>query len=82
VATARARPARTPALRPSARRVCTHAGCLVQFDQRADVLVCPCHGAEFDPTRGASVIAGPAPSPLRSIPVAIDQARGTVVATA
>jgi len=54
---------------------------LVQFDQRTDVLVCPCHGAEFDPARGAAVIAGPAPSPLRSIPVAIDQARGTVVAT-
>ncbi len=62
-------------------RVCTHAGCLVQFDQQADVLICPCHGAEFDPTRGAAVLAGPAPSPLRSIPVAIDQASGKVVAT-
>ena len=74
------RPAQNSVLAYS--RVCTHAGCLVQFDPRNDILICPCHGAEFDPTKGAAVIAGPAPSPLRSIPVAIDHATGKVVVTA
>jgi len=61
-------------------RVCTHAGCLVDYDSQARLLVCPCHGAEFDPAHGAQPIAGPAPSPLTQIPVAIDRS-GTVVAT-
>ncbi len=74
-------------LRPAERsveafsRVCTHAGCLVQWDQADAVLVCPCHGAEFDPSRGARPIAGPAPTPLERIPVAIDPSTGNVVVT-
>jgi len=63
-------------------RVCTHAGCLVEFDPSARLLVCPCHGAQFDPTRGAEVVAGPAPGPLSRIPVTIDRASGQVVALA
>jgi thiosulfate dehydrogenase (quinone) large subunit len=61
-------------------RVCTHAGCLVGYDQQAETIVCPCHGAAFDPRRGAQVIAGPAPTPLPRVRVAIDQATGEVVA--
>jgi thiosulfate dehydrogenase [quinone] large subunit len=60
-------------------RVCTHAGCLVGYDQSSELIVCPCHGAEFDPKHAAAVVAGPAPSPLSSIPVAIDSASGQVV---
>ena len=62
-------------------RVCTHAGCLVDFDSGSGVLFCPCHGAEFDPAHGARVIQGPAPVPLPSIPVQIDQSTGKVVVT-
>jgi thiosulfate dehydrogenase [quinone] large subunit len=62
-------------------RICTHAGCLVDFDQQSGVLFCPCHGAEFDPSRGAQVINGPAPVPLPAIPVKIDHATGEVLAT-
>jgi thiosulfate dehydrogenase [quinone] large subunit len=62
-------------------RVCTHEGCLVGYDPGSRILVCPCHGAEFDPAHGAKVIAGPAPVPLPSIPVAIDHASGEVVVT-
>ncbi|HEX9236166.1 MAG TPA: Rieske 2Fe-2S domain-containing protein [Actinomycetota bacterium] len=60
-------------------RVCTHAGCLVQYDQADRLLVCPCHGAEFDPAHGAQPVAGPAPSPLSRIRVAVDRSTGTVV---
>jgi len=61
-------------------RVCTHAGCLVEYDQQQRILFCPCHGAEFDPTQGGQVIAGPAPAPLAAIQVAIDRSTGEVVA--
>jgi thiosulfate dehydrogenase (quinone) large subunit len=60
-------------------RICTHAGCLVGYNPQARLLVCPCHGAEFDPSRGARPVAGPAFVPLRPIPVSIDQATRSVV---
>jgi len=60
-------------------RTCTHAGCEVGYDRSAELLVCPCHGAEFDPTDGARPVAGPAPTALRKVNVEIDQATGQVV---
>ena len=53
-------------------RTCTHAGCLVGYDASNRILFCPCHGAEFDPARGATPIAGPAPTALQMIPVVVD----------
>ncbi len=41
--------------------VCTHAGCTVGY--QGGVIVCPCHGGEYDAETGA-VIAGPPPAPL------------------
>ena len=29
-------------------RICTHMGCALNFERKDSVLVCPCHGAEFD----------------------------------
>jgi thiosulfate dehydrogenase [quinone] large subunit len=54
-------------------RVCTHAGCLVGYDQASQVLVCPCHGAQFDAAADAEVIAGPTSTPLQAIAVEVDQ---------
>jgi thiosulfate dehydrogenase [quinone] large subunit len=41
--------------------VCTHAGCTVGYEN--GVIICPCHGGEYDPETGA-VIAGPPPTGL------------------
>jgi len=60
-------------------RTCTHAGCLVGYNQSARLLVCPCHGAEFDPANGATPVAGPAPTPLAKVDVTIDPSSGKVV---
>jgi Rieske Fe-S protein len=51
--------------------ICTHQGCTVSYNKGAKKLICPCHGAQFDPAKGAKPVAGPAESPLASIKVAI-----------
>jgi len=62
-------------------RVCTHAGCLVGYNPSTRMLICPCHGAEYDPAHHAEVVAGPAPAPLPPVNVAVDPATGQVVVT-
>jgi thiosulfate dehydrogenase [quinone] large subunit len=49
--------------------VCPHAGCTVGYSSAANLIVCPCHGSEFDPATGA-VVVGPAPRGLGTIAVA------------
>ena len=51
--------------------ICTHQGCTVSYSPPDKALVCPCHGAVYDPFNGAAVIAGPAPLPLPPVKVAI-----------
>lgn len=36
--------------------VCTHAGCTVQYVKQYDALLCPCHGAAFDPNNHGAVL--------------------------
>jgi thiosulfate dehydrogenase [quinone] large subunit len=57
---------------------CTHAGCPVQFDQTSSYLICPCHGAEFDPANNAAVVQGPTNTPLTSVPININNSTGTI----
>lgn len=41
---------------------CTHRGCIVEWNAKADSLVCPCHNAKFAPD--GQVLAKPAVEPL------------------
>jgi rieske iron-sulfur protein len=52
--------------------ICTHAGCGVsQWKAAERHFLCPCHLSEYDPQKGAAVVAGPAPRPLPALPVEI-----------
>ena len=54
-------------------RVCTHAGCAVaQYEDEAQMLLCPCHQSTFDLRDGCRPVAGPAARPLPQLPLAID----------
>lgn len=53
--------------------VCTHLGCIVR--PTAEGFECPCHGSMF--ARDGSVMRGPAPTPLRWLPVTVSG--GTLV---
>jgi len=47
--------------------VCTHAGCLVEYDKGSGDFRCPCHGSRFG--LDGHVIKGPATRPLKTCDV-------------
>jgi thiosulfate dehydrogenase [quinone] large subunit len=49
--------------------VCPHAGCTVGYARNATLIVCPCHGSEFNPLTGG-LVRGPAPHGLSTISIA------------
>jgi cytochrome b6-f complex iron-sulfur subunit len=49
--------------------ICTHLGCVVQWDPARRIIECPCHGGEFSPD--GKVIGGPPPRPLQAYPVMV-----------
>ena len=58
--------------------VCTHAGCTVGYDPPSGLLLCPCHGAVFDPTHNADVLQGPAPVALTTLPIKVNSSTGAI----
>jgi nitrite reductase/ring-hydroxylating ferredoxin subunit len=52
--------------------VCKHAGCIVSaWVADRQLLLCPCHGSEYDPAHAGAVVTGPADAPLPTIPIAL-----------
>ncbi len=49
--------------------VCSHLGCLVNYQREKREFVCPCHGGKYDLSGGN--IGGPPPAPLTKFPVVI-----------
>jgi serine/threonine protein kinase/Rieske Fe-S protein len=57
-------------------RACTHEGVLVNYEPATKTIVCPAHGAIFNPTNG-SVIQGPAPTAIAPVKIRVN-ADGTI----
>lgn len=58
---------------------CTHAGCQVDYDPTSQHIICPCHGATFDPAQQAAVLDGPTDTPLTSVSIRVDSATGAIM---
>ena len=50
-------------------KVCTHLGCLVEYDKLKEILLCPCHAGVFN--LAGNVLSGPPPKPLQKFPVKV-----------
>jgi cytochrome b6-f complex iron-sulfur subunit len=54
--------------------VCTHLGCIVQWEKTTQDFLCPCHGGHY--SADGAVTAGPPPKPLKILPFTV--AGGTI----
>jgi cytochrome b6-f complex iron-sulfur subunit len=62
-------------------KVCTHLGCLYNWNEQENKFICPCHGSQFE--KDGIYITGPAPRSLDLFVVqAVDPATGEVLAEA
>ena len=58
--------------------VCTHLGCTLSYQSPSPLIICPCHGGQYDPHTGKNV-GGPPPLPLTKYDVQV--LAGKVVVT-
>lgn len=56
--------------------VCTHLGCIVQWQSDKQEFLCPCHAGRYS-TEGV-VLAGPPPKPLPKLPFSVVEGNITV----
>ncbi len=56
--------------------VCTHLGCIVQWQKDKQEFLCPCHAGRY--TADGTVISGPPPRPLPKLPVAVSNGTITI----
>ena len=58
-------------------RICPHLGCRVNYNEKDDLFVCPCHGSLF--ATGGKVLHGPALKDLPRLPVTFSREEGYIV---
>lgn len=51
-------------------KVCTHLGCLVEYEKDTNTLLCPCHAGRFD--LEGNVLSGPPPRSLSKYPLKVE----------
>lgn len=61
---------RTPESIKAFSLICTHLGCIVQWQEAQQEFYCPCHDGRFD--QFGEVISGPPPVPLEEIAVKVE----------
>lgn len=59
-------------------KVCTHLGCLYNWQEQEDKFICPCHGSQF--TKESEFIQGPAPRSLDLFTMTAVDANGNEIA--
>ena len=58
-------------------KVCTHLGCLYNWQDQEIRYICPCHGSQFEPA--GDYILGPAPRDLDQFVVIVETPEGQVI---
>ncbi len=56
--------------------VCTHLGCIVQWEKDKQDFLCPCHAGRY--TADGIVISGPPPRPLPKLPFTVSDGNITI----
>ena len=56
--------------------VCTHLGCIVQWQKDRQEFLCPCHAGRF--SSAGEVLGGPPPKPLVRLPFSVADGNITV----
>lgn len=59
-------------------KVCTHLGCLYNWNTQEVKFICPCHGSQFQ--KDGTYIKGPAPRNLDRFIVQIESPEGEIIA--
>jgi len=56
--------------------VCTHLGCIVQWEKDKQTFLCPCHAGHY--SADGTVLSGPPPKPLAKLPLVVANGNITV----
>ena len=56
--------------------VCTHLGCIVQWEKDQQDFLCPCHAGRYAPN--GAVLGGPPPKPLAKLPITVADGKITI----
>ena len=56
--------------------VCTHLGCIVQWEKDKQDFLCPCHAGHY--SADGEVTGGPPPNPLKKLPFSVANGNITI----